>query len=191
MNRQICERFEASAETLRLAGEHLASRVSEASRIIIEAYRTGRGVFTFGNGGSAADAQHIASELVGRFRRDRPAMKAHALTTDSSILTSVANDYDFEQVFVRQLEGCASAGDVAIALSTSGNSANVVAALAVAGKIGMKTIAFTGKGGGKCAELADVLLDVPSEATPRIQEAHVVAYHIICELVEEARRQDG
>jgi D-sedoheptulose 7-phosphate isomerase len=154
--------------------------------MIVSCVRAGGGVLLFGNGGSAADAQHIAGELVGRFLRDRAPIKALALTTDSSILTSLANDSGYEGVFSRQVEALGAPGDVAAALSTSGDSPSVAAGLAAARRIGMKTLALTGEGGGRCAELADVLLDVPSRHTPRIQEAHAVIYHILCELVEAA-----
>ena len=181
----IRKRFEESIGILRLAAEHLAGRIVQAVELIADCRHAGGGVFLFGNGGSAADAQHIAGELVGRFLRERPALRAEALTTDSSVLTCIANDYDFEQVFARQLEGKARGGDVAIALTTSGGSPNVVAGLRKARQMQMKTIAFTGGGGGRCAELADVLLDVPcSGSSPRIQEAHCVLYHILCELLE-------
>lgn len=184
MKDEIRKRFVESADVTRQAGEHLAGRIAEAVEIVLAAYRNGGGVFAFGNGGSAADAQHLVGELVGRFLLDRGALKAYALTTNSSTLTAVANDSDFDRIFVRQLEACAGPGDVAIGLSTSGDSPNVVAALAAAREIGMKTIAMTGAGGGRCAALADVLLDVPAESTPRIQEAHAVIYHTLCEMVE-------
>ena len=186
MNNTIRERFAETAGLLGETVEHLADRIAAAADLIIAAYKAGGCVFAFGNGGSAADAQHIASELVGRFLRERKGLRAQALTTDTSILTSVGNDYGFETVFARQLEACAAAGDVAIALTTSGNSPNVLAALVKAREIGMETIALTGAGGGKCAALADVLLDVPSDRTPRVQEAHAVIYHVLCELVENA-----
>ncbi|MHC4295566.1 MAG: D-sedoheptulose-7-phosphate isomerase [Planctomycetota bacterium] len=185
MKEQILNLFEESRETVRQTGEHLTERICEAVEIIVGCYRTGGGVFLFGNGGSASDAQHIACELVGRFLMDRPPLKARALSTNSSTLTSIANDYDYESVFARQLEGCAGAGDVAVGISTSGDSPNVVTALQKAREIGMKTVALTGAGGGKCAEFADVLLDVPStNDSPRVQEAHAVIYHVICQLVE-------
>ena len=168
------------------AAEQLAGRMAEAAETIIASARAGGGVYVFGNGGSAADAQHIAGELVGRFLIERPAIKAVALTTDTSILTAVSNDYGFDHVYVRQLEAMGARGDVAMALSTSGNSPSIVSALAKAREMGLKTIALTGRGGGQCAEYADVLLDVPSEHTPRIQEAHTLVYHIICQLVESA-----
>ena len=186
MNDLIRERFEQSSAALRATCEQLAGRLAEAARLIIAAYRKGGGVFLFGNGGSAADAQHIAGELVGRFLKERRALKAEALTTNTSVLTCLANDYDYEMIFARQLEANARAGDVAVGLSTSGDSANVAAALAKAREMGLKTVAFTGSAGGRCAPLADVLLDVPACATPRIQECHMVLYHVLCELVENA-----
>ncbi len=177
--------FDEAANTILQAGEHLADRINQAVEIIVACYESGGGLLLFGNGGSAADAQHIACELVGRFMLDRPPLKAQALSTDTSSLTSIANDYDYETTFARQLQAQGGPDDVAVGLSTSGNSPNVVAGLAMARQIGMKTIALTGCGGGKCAELADVLLDVPSTAVScRVQEAHAVVYHVICQLVE-------
>ena len=187
MSDQVRERFAQAAETLRRAGEHFAAPLDEAARLIVESLRAGGGVLLFGNGGSAADAQHIAGELVGRFLVNRPAFRAVALTTDSSVLTCVANDFDYEQIFARQIGALGRPGDVAVGLSTSGNSPNVVAGLARAREVGLRTIAFTGSGGGRCAALSDVLLDVPGAVpTPRVQEAHGVAYHVLCELVEAA-----
>ena len=186
MKETILKRFEESAAAIRQAGERLAGRIAEAADLIVAAYRAGGGVLVFGNGGSAADAQHIAGELVGRFLKDRPGLRAHALTTDASILTSVANDYGFEEVFARQLEACGRPGDVAIGISTSGNSPDVVGGLRTARELGLRTIALTGPGGGGCAKQAELVLDVPAASTPRIQEAHVVIYHMLCELVEEA-----
>lgn len=178
--------FDESIASTKATCDRLAERLAEAARMMIGAYRAGGGVFLFGNGGSAADAQHIAGELVGRFLKERRALRAEALSTNTSVLTSLANDYDYEVVFSRQLEANARAGDVAIGLTTSGNSPNVVAALAKAREIGCKTIAFTGAGGGRCAAHADVLLDVPARSTPRVQEAHMILYHALCELVEDA-----
>ncbi len=191
MIEQIRERFTQVEDVIRSTCEHLSERIERAVEIVVESYRGGGAVLVFGNGGSAADAQHIACELVGRFLLQRPPLRAQALTTDSSILTAVSNDYDFTEVFARQIEANANPGDVAIALTTSGNSPNVVAALTKARQIGMKTIALTGSGGGKCAQLADVLLDVPGDLpSPRIQEAHTVIYHILCELVERELTQE-
>ena len=183
---EIRERFEDSARVTLATGQRLAERIARAVEMILESYRADGGVFVFGNGGSAADAQHIVGELVGRFLKERRGLKAQALTTDTSTLTSVGNDYGFEAIFARQLTACARTGDVAVGLSTSGNSPNVIEAFRAAREMGLKTIALTGAGGGRCAELADVLLDVPETLTPRIQEAHVVVYHILCELVEQA-----
>ena len=183
---EIRNDFNDALTAIRLSEEHLSRRLVAAVEMVCRCLRDGGCVFVFGNGGSAADSQHLAAELVGRFLVDRPALRAVALTVDTSILTAVANDYGFEQVFSRQLEGLARAGDVAIALSTSGNSPNVTTALAAARRMGLGTIAFTGSGGGQCAELADVLLDVPAKTSPRIQEAHAVMYHILCKHVEGA-----
>ena len=184
MKEHITERL---SETLRLLEAIIADQVpviEEMVDVIVQCYRDGNKVLLCGNGGSAADAQHIACELVGRFLADRRALKAEALSANTASLTAIANDFGFEQVFARQLAAQGSEGDVAIGISTSGNSANVVAGLARAREMGMKTIALTGQGGGRCAEHADVLLDVPASHTPRIQEVHVVTYHILCELVE-------
>jgi D-sedoheptulose 7-phosphate isomerase len=186
MRFNIRECFEQHRQLVDLSCEQLGDRIQQAAALIIDACKAGGGVFAFGNGGSAADAQHIACELVGRFRRNRRGIRAQALTTDASILTAVANDFDFDRIFARQLEACARPGDVAIGLSTSGNSPNVVEALEKARQMGLRTIALTGRGGGNCALLADVLLDVPSDDTPRIQEIHALVYHILCELVEQA-----
>ena len=191
MTDDIRGRFDESLAVLRGSRDRLAGRIAEAVALIVAAYRSGRGVLVFGNGGSAADAQHIAGELVGRFLKERRPLRAEALSANTSILTALANDYDFDIVFTRQIEASARPGDVAIGISTSGNARNVVAALAKARQLGCRTIALTGDGGGRCAELADVLLDVPSKISPRIQESHVVIYHIICELVERAMADRG
>jgi D-sedoheptulose 7-phosphate isomerase len=142
-------------------------------------------VILFGNGGSAADAQHIAAEFVGRFKLERQGLPAISLTTNTSIITSIANDYGYEEIFSRQLEGLASDNDIVIGISTSGNARNVIAGLLEAKKMGVKTVALTGSGGGELAKVADISLVVPSDNTPRIQEAHIVIGHIICELAEE------
>ena len=185
MSERVGAIFDEARAALAATRDRLAGRIAEAAALIAAAYEAGGGVLLFGNGGSAADAQHIAAELVGRFRRERRALRAEALTANTSSLTAIANDYDYERVFARQIEAAGRAGDVAIGLSTSGNSANVVAGLERAGELGLKTIAFTGPGGGRCAAVADVLLDVPADETARVQECHVVAYHALCELVEE------
>ena len=186
MTPDIAQQFEASAEVIRQTGEQMASSLLEAADLIVSALRAGGRVFTFGNGGSAADAQHIAAEFVGRFKRDRQAFAAESLTTDTSAMTAIANDFGFDTIFARQLEGKGRAGDVAIGISTSGNSPNVLAGLAQARAMGMKTIAMTGAAGGEATILADVLLASASDDTPRIQEAHQVMYHLLCDLTEAA-----
>lgn len=150
-----------------------------------EALKSGNKVLFCGNGGSAADAQHLAAELIGRFQKERRSLASVALTTDTSILTAVANDYGYDEVFARQVEGLGRSGDVLIGISTSGNSANVVKAALKARDTGMHTIAFTGEGGGKLKDICDVTFAVPSKVTARIQEMHIMVGHIICELVEE------
>jgi D-sedoheptulose 7-phosphate isomerase len=162
------------------------SKVMEIAEAVITCLRKDGKVIFFGNGGSAADSQHIAAELVGRFKRDRPGFAAIALTTNTSILTSLANDYGYEIVFGRQIEALGRKCDIAFALSTSGKAKNVVTGLKQAKKMGIKTIALTGGDGGEIAKLADISLVVPSNVTARIQEAHITVGHIICELVEEA-----
>jgi len=150
------------------------------------ALRAGGKVLLFGNGGSAADSQHIAAELVGRFARERRALPALALTVNTSNLTAIANDYSFEDVFARQVEALGRPGDVAVGISTSGNSPNVVRAIESAKAAGLATEAWTGGRGGKCAQVAGLVFRAPSDATPRIQELHITVGHIVCELVEEA-----
>ena len=180
---EIKERIEAAIAVKRsLLGQTLTiCRVAEAWR---DALRAGNKVIFFGNGGSAADAQHLECELAGRFYLDRRPLPAVALTVNSSSLTAIGNDYGFEQVFARQLEGIAHPGDVAVGLSTSGNSPNVVLALQKARALGLVIVAFTGRGGGRMRELCDVWLPIDSEETPRIQEGHILAGHIACEMVE-------
>ena len=159
----------------------LVVRVAEA---IAGALRAGGKVLLFGNGGSAADAQHIAAELVNRFLIDRPALPAIALTTDGSVLTSISNDRDYAEVFARQVEGLGRPGDVAIGISTSGMSASVVRGIETASSAQMHTVAFTGGDGGKLAGLAEYAFVVPSRSTPRIQEVHATLGHVLCQLVE-------
>jgi D-sedoheptulose 7-phosphate isomerase len=158
--------------------------VAAAGRAIGDALRNGKKVLAFGNGGSAADAQHFVAELVGRFERDRPAAAAMALTTDTSILTAVANDYGFERVFARQIEALGVEGDVAFGISTSGKSANVLAAMQTARSKRLLTIALTGKDGGPIGPAADVHVNVADASTARVQEVHRTVLHAICELVE-------
>ena len=169
--------------------EHMrqhAQPVLEAAAAIIEAVKGGGKLLLFGNGGSAADAQHVAAEFVGRFQRERAAMAAIALTTDTSVLTSIGNDYAYDRVFVRQVEALGRPGDVAFGISTSGSSPNVVAALEAAGTLGLVTIALTGGDGGLVGRVAAIHVNVPSNATARVQEVHRTLLHVICDLVERA-----
>jgi D-sedoheptulose 7-phosphate isomerase len=154
------------------------------ARAMTAALNSGGKILWCGNGGSAADAQHFAAEIVGRFRRERRGLPSIALTTDTSILTSLANDYGFETVFARQVEALGAPGDVLVGISTSGNSRNVIAALEIARALGLVTVAFTGEGGGKLTPLADHLFAVASRETARIQEAHALAGHMLCDWIE-------
>ena len=165
--------------------EEQAHLVVEAAQLLAAALQAGHKILIFGNGGSAADAQHLAAEFVNRFRIERPPLAALALTTDSSILTSIGNDYHFNDIFVKQIMALGQPGDVAWGISTSGFSPNVVAALEVARQQGLKTIAVTGRDGGPLAPLADVALIVHSNDTPRIQEVHLTIGHVLCELVDQ------
>lgn len=160
--------------------------VVAAARMMERSLRAGGKVMFCGNGGSAADAQHLAAELMGRFLADRAPMASIALTVDTSALTAIGNDYGFEQVFARQVRGLGRAGDVLVGISTSGNSANILAAFAAARELGIGTVALTGGGGGEMATLADLLINAPSLSTPRIQELHIAIGHTICELIEDA-----
>lgn len=185
MKQLIKEQLLASSRLKELMAEALCDKMEEAVRMLALAYRSGNKVLVCGNGGSAADAQHMAGELVGRFKLERRSLPCLALTTDTSILTAVANDYAYDRVFARQVEGLAESGDIILGISTSGNSENVVAALAAGRKIGAKTIALSGRGGGRLNEAADLNLVVPSDDTPRIQEGHITLIHILCDLLEK------
>ena len=176
------------AETIRL--HDAARRGSQADvlrvvDLVAAAFRGGRRVMVFGNGGSASDAQHFAAEFVGRFQKERRAAAAIALTTDTSILTAIGNDYTFDRVFARQIEALGESGDVAIGITTSGGSKNVVEAFAVAKDRGLTTVAVTGRDGGDAGRMADVHLNVADGSTARVQEVHRTLLHVICELVEE------
>ncbi|WP_294001793.1 D-sedoheptulose 7-phosphate isomerase [uncultured Megasphaera sp.] len=168
------------------ATKALASDIERAGILIGDALAGGHKILFCGNGGSAADSQHLAAEIVGRFQKERPSLPALALTVDTSVLTAVANDYGYDTVFSRQVEGLGNDGDVLVGISTSGNSKNVIAAIEAARKKQMKVIGFTGIGGGKMADLCDVCLAVPSRVTARTQEMHIMMGHILCEIAEEA-----
>jgi D-sedoheptulose 7-phosphate isomerase len=156
-----------------------------AAQAMADALKAGGKLLVFGNGGSASDAQHMSAELVGRFQRERAAMAAIALTTDTSILTSIANDYSYKQVFARQVEAIGRAGDVAFGISTSGESPNVATGLQVARARGLKTIALTGRDGGSVGRAAEIHVNVPDQSTARVQEIHRTLIHVMCELIEE------
>ncbi len=183
--KQVCSELEALRALLERFPEAEAAKIVTMAEAIAAALAAGHTVFTCGNGGSAADAQHIAGELVGRFRHKKRGYNAHALTTNSSVVTSIANDFSFDEIFSRQIESMARPGDVLLALSTSGGSPNVVRAVEAARKLGARAFAFSGKGGGRLAEAAELAVVVPHEDFARIQELHITLGHILCGLVEE------
>ena len=168
-----------------LQDEQLLATIEKVADIITTVFKNGNRIYLCGNGGSAADAQHLAAEFSGRFYLDRKALSAEALHCNTSYLTSVANDYGFDNVYSRMIEGIAQSGDVLIGLSTSGNSANIIKAFEAAKEKGVITIAFTGITGGQMKSMSDYLINIPSTDTPRIQESHIMIGHIICQLVEE------
>jgi D-sedoheptulose 7-phosphate isomerase len=180
----IAAAFEAAAALHReWVGTH-AHEVARAAGMMTGALNRGGRILSFGNGGSASDAEHLAGELVGRFLADRRALPALALTADSAVVTAIANDYGYDAVFVRQLEAHGRAGDVAVGITTSGASANVTRALVRARELGLATIALTGKDGGDAGRVVDVHLNVPSDSTARVQEVHRTILHVLCELIE-------
>lgn len=181
----VIRELEESAKIKKMLAENLSDIIVDAARRIIEAFKADRKLLLIGNGGSAADAQHIATELVGRFKMERKALPAVALTTDTSLLTALANDYGYETVFSRQLEALASDGDVLLAITTSGTSPNILKAVETAHSKGVTVIGLTGESGGKLKNVADLTIMVPSQDTARIQEAHITIGHIICFLVEK------
>ncbi|MEK6916960.1 MAG: D-sedoheptulose 7-phosphate isomerase [Nanoarchaeota archaeon] len=181
----MIQRIEESIN-LKLELVNQAENIKKASDLIIAGFKKGNKVLVFGNGGSAADAQHIAAELVGRFKLERKGLPAIALTTDTSILTSISNDYSYDSVFERQVEALAKKSDVMIGISTSGNSKNVINAFKKGKEIGTTNISFTGRNGGELKKQSDININILSDSTARIQECHMVAYHIICEIVEES-----
>lgn len=187
MDRTIQQSIQGSisVKTAILADDAFLQKIARAARHLIATFRADGKVLLCGNGGSAADAQHIAAELSGRFYTDRPPLYAEALHVNSSYLTAVANDYGYDDVYARMVQAAGRTGDVLAAFSTSGNSPNVLKAIEMAKQQGMIVVGFTGASGGKMAALCDVLLNVPSADTPRIQEAHILIGHIICEIVEK------
>jgi D-sedoheptulose 7-phosphate isomerase len=185
MKKTIKNAFIEHLEVFNISMSTLISSIEDAANLCIESINNGGKILLLGNGGSAADAQHIAAELVGRYKVDRKAIPAIAITTDSSILTSISNDYGYSQVFSRQIEALANNIDVVIGISTSGNSKNVINALKAANKIGCKTISLSGSNKGQLAELCNINIIAPSEDTARIQEIHIFIGHTICHLIEE------
>jgi len=179
--------IEASIQTKKkiITDKTLIDTVQKISEAIVQCYKSGGKVLFCGNGGSAADAQHLAAELSGRFYFDRPPLEAEALHVNSSYVTAIANDYSFKDIYSRYVNGVGKPGDVIIGLSTSGNSENIVRAIQIAKEKNMVTVGLTGQTGGKMKEFSDYLLNVPSTDTPRIQESHIMLGHIICEIVEE------
>ena len=183
MKESVARALKEGAELRTKMAESMASEIATAATAIAEAFKAGRKLLLFGNGGSAADAQHIAAEFMNRFLIERPPLPAIALTTDTSVITSIANDYAFDEIFSKQLKALGKKGDVALGITTSGSSGNVLKALRAAKKLGMTTIALTGEG-WKAASLADIALQIPSRSTPRIQEAHIAVGHILCDLTD-------
>ena len=183
---RVREEIEESVAVKRAALDVCGASIARAIEVVIETFRGGGKLLAFGNGGSAADAQHLAAELAGRYVRERPGLPALALTANSSDVTAIGNDYGFDRVFARLIEAHGRVGDVAVALSTSGNSPNVLAGVEAARERGLRTVGLTGRGGGKLAGMVDVPVVVPCDATPRIQEMHITVVHLICALVDEA-----
>ena len=183
MKESVARSLKEGAELRLKMAETISSEIATAAEAIAEAFKAGRKLLLFGNGGSAADAQHIAAEFMNRFLIERPPLPAIALTTDTSVLTSIANDYAFDEIFSKQVKALGKKGDVALGITTSGSSGNVLKALRAAKKLGMTTIALTGEG-GKAASLSDIALQIPSRSTPRIQEAHIAVGHILCDLTD-------
>lgn len=182
----IKSEFNATADLLHQMASEPVEAILAAAGLLIDCLTSGHKVLVFGNGGSAADAQHFAAELAGRYRRERRALPAIALTTDTSLLTAISNDYSFTQVFARQVEALLQPGDVVVGISTSGRSANVIAGLETARELGGHGLALTGANRHPLANVAEQVIAVPSEDTPRIQEAHTLIIHILCDLVERA-----
>lgn len=185
MTTTVEKRFQESIE-VKTAFRSQISTIEKAAGTIITALRSQKKILICGNGGSAADAQHISAELLGRYSKERRGLPAICLSADTSMLTAWSNDYGFDSVFSRQVEALGNPGDILLAISTSGNSKNILAAAKAARAKDMQVIALTGKGGGELKSLSDIMIDAPSKVTARIQECHILAYHVICELIDEA-----
>jgi len=193
MKNYIKEQIKLSFETKQniYQNDELLSKIVEVAQKCVELYKGDKKTILAGNGGSAADAQHIAAELVGRYGFDRPSIPSLALTTDTSNLTAIGNDYGYDKVFSRQLEGMGQSGDIFIGISTSGNSENILNAFDVAKNKNILSVALVGKDGGEMAKMADIALVVPSDSTPRIQESHILIGHILCDIIEKEIFGDG
>jgi D-sedoheptulose 7-phosphate isomerase len=185
MEEKILKAFEESITIKDKFAKANVETIIEASKLIAEAFTEGKKLLLFGNGGSATDASHIAAEFVNRFKKDRPGLPALALNTDAAVITSIANDYDFSEIFARQIKSLSAEGDVVIAIRTSGNSQNVLKAMDAAKRRKLRTIVFTGSKGEKLASRADLAFVVPSDNTPRVQETHITLGHVLCQMVEE------
>ena len=186
MKEKIEKIFEESINVKKKTLQNNISHIEKAVQEIIKTFKSGGKILFFGNGGSAADSQHIAAEFIGRFQKERKSLPALALTTDTSILTALSNDYGYDIVFARQIEGLGVKGDIAFGISTSGKAKNVLEGIKKAKQMGLKTISLTGCDGGELAKLTDISLIVPSDKTARIQESHICIAHAICELVENS-----
>ena len=186
MDQLIAESLKKSIAAKEALFKNQGEDIKILAQWMIDTLKSGNKLLFFGNGGSAADAQHLAAEFVNRFLIDRPPLAAIALTTDTSILTSIGNDFSYDDIFSKQIQALGKEGDLALGISTSGNSPNVLAAIDVARQMGIKTAALTGGNGGKLKEMADLTLNVPSKFTPAIQEAHIWVEHLLCQIVDEA-----
>jgi len=182
----INQEFEEHLNISKLTFNNLNDKTKEAAKICIECLRSKKKILIFGNGGSASDAQHLAAEIVGRYKTNRKGLAAISLATDTSILTAISNDFGYQNVFSRQIEALANKGDVLIGLSTSGNSKNVINGIKLANQFDCKTIGFSGNSGGELRSLCDVNIIIPSNVTARIQEMHIVIGHVICQLIDNA-----
>lgn len=185
MKKMIQDELQSHQETIEKTAQSMVSAIDEAIGMVIDTLKSGGKVLLCGNGGSAADAQHIAAEFTGRYKSERRGLPAIALTTDTSALTAIGNDYGFDRVFDRQVEALANSGDLVIGISTSGNSANVVNAFEKARELGCRTVGMSGRDGGQMNEACDLNLVIPSDDTPRIQEMHMLIGHIICQGVDD------
>ena len=186
VNKVISKEFEAHLKTIKAVIGSMEAPLEEASKLMVSTLKNGNKILLCGNGGSAADAQHIAAELTGRYKTERRGLPAIALTTDTSALTAISNDYGYAKVFDRQVQALANKGDLLIGISTSGNSENIISAFKTAKELGCRTIGFSGRDGGEMNEVCDINLIVPSDDTPRIQEMHILFGHTLCQIVDDA-----